>query len=185
MANCKKCGEFFQPTPDEERLIATHQIDEVCMPCAMAETVGKEDDYKPGPPRIPIGKYDGSKLHRAERFDKDGKLLCFVALPPKQLRPRHKSLRKPRRGIIHVSIISGNDAYRMSSQPQVVLHTNLESFRHSGQPLWFTKIPGFWDPHTGVARIEIPNADVDCIVGDAPEREVRMKDGSFIKLTYM
>ncbi len=184
MADCKRCGEFFQATPDEERLIATHHIEEICMDCARAAAEDAGGDFKPEPLMIPEGKYDGTKLHRAEKFDKDGKLLCFLALPLRPLKPRHKSLRKPRKGIIHVGIISSNDMHRMSTQPRVILHTNIKNFRKTKKPLWISKIPGFWDAQTGVSRIEVQSDEVDCIVGDLPEKEIRLKDGGFIRLIY-
>ena len=182
MANCKTCGEFFQPTTDEERLIATHLMPEICMLCAEKATQDHNKDWKPPSLFEPIGKFDGTKLHRADWFDKDEQRICFVARPPRPRLPRHRTLRKPRKGNIHVTIIGSSDAYRMTSEPRVIVHTNIATFMKSRQPFWVSKIPDFWDPHTGIGRIEIPLDKVDHVSDD--EREVHLKDGGVVRLIY-
>ena len=182
MADCIKCGEFFQPTADEERLLASHQMEEVCMKCAMAASEGTTTHQKPPPLRVQEGKYDGTKLFRAEWFDKDNKLLCFVATPPRPWVPLHRSLRKPRKGNIHVTIISGSDGSRATSEPRVVVHTNIASFERTRRSFWVSKVPDFWDPQTGIGRIEIPFDKVDHVSED--KRSVHLKDGGIVVLTY-
>ena len=182
--NCKTCGEFFQPTSEEERMMAGKQIEEICMNCAMKKADAVKVDWKPEPLRIEEGRYDGTKLYRAEKFDKDGKLLCFLARPQRPLKARHRSLRKPRKGIIHVGIIGGDDGNRAASEPRVVVHTNIETFKKLRKPFWVTKVPGFWDPQTGVSRIEVPCNDVVEIVESKQEKRVVLKDGSSIRLLY-
>lgn len=186
--DCKVCGEFFQPTPEEERLIATKQMEEVCLSCAMKQADAanaKDTDWKPEPLRVQPGRYDGTKLFRVEKIDKDGKLICFIAMPPKPLVPRHKSLRKPRKGVLHVGIISGGgDQQRATSQPRVVVHTNVDTFARTNSALWVSKVPGFWDAQTGVARIEIAKADIVSVEEHAGEKRVILKDGSVLRMRY-
>jgi len=186
MSNCKKCGEFFQPSPDEERMIATKRIEEICLKCAMllADASNMYEDYKPPPMRIPIGKYDGTKLHRAIKFDSAGNPICFTALPAVPLKALHDSLRKPRKGVIHVGIISDSDSQRMTSQPNVILHTNIDSFISSRNAFWVKKVPDFWDRQTGVSRIEVPFKDVSEVTINPQEKDVMLKDGGLIKLIY-
>lgn len=181
---CKTCGEFFQPTPDEERLIAMRHVEEVCLKCAMEQADNTETEWIPEPLRIPEGKYDGTKLWRAEKFDKAGKLLCFIARPPRPLKSRHESLRKPRKHILHVGIMGDSSRGQLASQPRVVMHTNVETFLDARKDLWISKIPGFWDPHSGVSRIEIPYQDVSEIVNGEQEKKIILKDGGVIRLVY-
>jgi hypothetical protein len=183
MATCKKCGEFFQPTADEERLLAQHKMEEICMDCALLAEDGQEDDWKPPPLRVSREKTDGTKLYRAERFGPEGKLLCFLALPPKPLYPAHRSLRKPRPHNLHVTFFTEREQ-RLTTEPRVVVHTNLETFRKTGQPFWVRKIPDFWDPHSGVGHIQVPNESVIDVIEDEGERKILLRDGGFVRLLY-
>lgn len=184
MAHCIKCGEFFQPTADEDRLLATHQMEEICMACALEQSQDSGTDWKPSPMFVPAGKFDGTKLYRAEWLDKDEKLICFVAVPIERMVRAHGSLIKPRRGTIRVTIITSSDAHRMSSQPPVIVHTNVDSFERTRTPFWVSKTPSYWDPQTGVGRIEIPRINVDHVSEDVQKKEVHLKDGGVVYLTY-
>jgi len=79
----------------------------------------------------------------------------------------------------------GSSLAHAPTEPRVILHTNLATFRKTGRPLWFTKIPGYWCPYTGVARIEIPNNAVGETTYDETGATIlNLNDGSHIRLTY-
>ena len=183
MATCKKCGEFFQPTKDEDRLLAQHKMEEVCMSCALLAENQFDDDWKPPPLRVPREKTDGTKLYRAERFGPHGELLCFLALPPKPLYPAHRSLRKPRLHNLHVMILT-DEQERLMTEPRVVVHTNVENFERTGYSFWVRKIPDYWCPHSGVGRIEVPRENIVNVTEGKRKKEVHLKDGGFVRLLY-
>jgi hypothetical protein len=193
MAVCPKCDGFYQPTPEEERLIASGQMEPLCMNCAVKNYREREKELPPSAPmplRETVGKTDGTKLSRVERFDAKGLSVTFTALPLLPTKSTPRILRKKKKGedTQHVMILS-NDAgrTRATNEPRVVLHTNLSTYQESKSPLlWFSKIPSYWCPFTGVGRIEVPSEDVTDVRTDADGKvtELHLQDGGLLRLSY-
>lgn len=189
MPSCPKCGQFYQPTPEEERLIINKQMEPICMECAIRASREKDAALAPAAPaplRETYGKTDGTKLARVERFDSGGLSTTFVALPLLPPKPISHSIRKQKKDDLTVMVLTeGNPLSRLPNEPRVVLHTNLNTFRETGAPLWFAKVPGYWCPFTGVARIEVPNGDVTEVSNDDTGATIlKLKDGGHLRLTY-
>lgn len=188
MATCPKCNEFYQPTPDEERLIANKQMEPMCIQCAIQGYREREKDLPASPPaplRETMGKTDGTKLARVEKFDSDGRSLVFIALPPLPYKPISHTLRRRRAGDLGVLVFRGNTkTSRLATEPRITLHTNITTFRKSGQPLWFNKIPGFWCPATGAARIKVQGDDIIDADVSMGATALRLKNGGLLRLSY-
>lgn len=189
MADCPKCGKFYQPTPEEERLIINGQMEPLCLACAVQESRKREEALPPSAPpplRETFGKSDGSKLARVERFNPKGQSVSFVALPPLPNKPVSHTLRKQKKGDLNVMVLSeGSSLARLPTELGVILHTNMATFRKTGQPLWFAKIPGYWCPFTGVSRIEVPNDFVSETTDDTTGATIlKLRDGGHLRLTY-
>lgn len=190
-SSCEKCGELFVPTPDEEKLIAAGKIARVCLECLKKEYEGKQSEDKSGPPRAPDSldeKTDGTKLFRAERFDKDGKLIVFLALPrPEKIRVP-KSLVRPKPNQLHVTMIPMGPGAGVSDKPSHVprttLQTNLDAFRKRGTPFWVKKVPGFVCAETGTDRIEIPASEVLSILREEGKVSIHVSDGGMVYLHF-
>ena len=194
MPSCPVCGEFYQPTPEEERLIVAGDAPEMCMTCAIRVYKDSEKDMPlaaPAPLRETHGKTDGTKLARVEMFDAAGRSMFFAALPP--LPPKEtvatlikeKEVDKDREATSHVLILSETGPGRKSTEPRIILHSNVYTFSKSDKHLWFRKIPEFWCPYTGRSHIRISSADVKeiCKVGDQTT-SVSLNDGRVIRLYY-
>ena len=187
MSECLKCGEFFQPTPEEERLMASKQIEEICMACAIAESEKDADGQLPPPilgPLVPQEKTDGTKLYRVEWFDHDGRLVSFVAIPPKPLIPRFRGRVHPKKRRLRVMTMGKDHGARMLTEPRVTLHTNLDNYEKLHQPFWARKIPDYWDPFTGVGSIEIPADEIMQIDREKQKTVVLLKNGGQVRLLY-
>jgi hypothetical protein len=189
MASCPKCNKFYQPTPEDEKLMTSGLMEELCMDCAISAARKRDAGLPPAVPpplRETFGKTDGTKLARVERFDSGGLSKAFVALPLLPNKPISHTLRKERKGDLGVMIFSeGSSLSRMPNEPRVILHTNLTTFRETGHPLWFSKIPSYWCPFTGVPRIEVPNEDVvDVNTDDTGATILGLQDGGSLRLTY-
>jgi len=190
MAKCLVCGDTFHPTAEEERLIAARKMKSVCLQCARAAYDDADDGTlaPPLPLREPLAKLDGTKLCRAELFDRDMRLVCFTATPMLETRARLNALKrdKPLDEIEHVTTLGDDGRRRMPTEPRVVLHTNLETFQSTGADFWVKKLPMYWCPYTGVARIFVRHADVaDVVRGDKDKGvEVVLRNGGRVRLSY-
>jgi hypothetical protein len=191
MAYCDDCKKFYKPTADEEKLIATGKMRNVCLKCAIEESRANEPDSDAAAPLRPVEfdqKHDGSKLRRAEQYDADGVLVRFVALPRPALPVRKRTLTKYRPEQIHVTLLGPTTHAGGSHEPRTILHNNLEAFRGLKQPFWIRKIPSYQCAQTGTAAIEVPASNVGRIerinTGVTVETIVHLVDGGTVRMVY-
>lgn len=186
---CKVCGEFFQPSQDEEKLIVSGSVEEVCGPCAARlwkEKSDREFTETPIYPRAAVGG-DGTTLCRAEWYTKTGKLISFVSLPPILSRYEVEPLHQKKVADIRVFVFGSNSRtqYRILSEPSVILHTNLDTFKDLGaETFWVRKRPDYCNAHTGVGSIEVDARRVKNIERKERLIEVTLTDGSCIRMFY-
>ena len=191
MADCKICGEAFYPKAEELLLIASGDIEEICLECAMAKVDREQeaagDTWRPVAPLTPREKISGfNKLVRVEMMDSEGDLSRFLSVRPNPLVPTYPTLRKDKPYDLHVEVIGPKRGLsRGEHEPEVYVNTNLDSFSRTGQDFWAKKTPSFVCPMTGVDEIRVRRKDILCIVNEAPGlRVVRLKDGRQVNLRY-
>lgn len=185
---CKRCKQFFQPTLDEEKLIVSGALEEICTPCATKEWVESVKNEALPAPMYPGMEYkgDGTQLYRADWFEPDGTHRAFIAMPPLPLRPALSPLRPSKTEDLRVSIMSGQgSSERGMNEPTLTITTNLERFREWDPPvLWVQKLPDFYDDFTGIGRIEVPAGDVIELKRTDRRIDIKLADGSSIRLLY-
>lgn len=182
--NCKECGQFFQPPPEEEKLITTGGLPILCPDCERKRWQSKEPPQARAPiyPGIPY-KGDGTELYRVSRFDEKGIELTFLALPQKPFKPVAASLRKPRKHDVHVFVMSERNSHP-NTVPKTRILTNMDTYESRGQPLKITKVPDYWDPFTGVGSIEIQPDDIVGTSDEEKKKRVDLKDGGCVIFYY-
>lgn len=187
--HCKLCGEFFQPSQDEEKMIVSGAVEEICGPCATKRWKEKSDrEFNAAPiyPHAAVGG-DGTTLCRAEWYTKMGKLISFVSLPPVRSRRDVEPLRQKKVADLHVFVMSDenwqND--RMPSEPATILHTNLDTFRQVGErTFWVRKRPDACDAFTGVGSIEFDARRIKHIERKPRLVEITLTDDSCVRMFY-
>jgi hypothetical protein len=180
---CETCGRDFTPAPDEERLMMLGQMGQVCETCARIQAPATA--VAPAP--LPTVNLEYAELFRADQFDKDNRLIRFVALPIKRKSIREMSregLRKPKKNQLHTFVMSERSTQRRTTTPNVRLHTNLETFEEHHKAFWIRKLPSFWDPFTGVAEIEVPLNHIENVERQYDRVLIHLKDGGHIRLQY-
>lgn len=181
---CDKCGEFFQPPPEEEKLITTGGVPALCTNCERARWAAKVVE-KPLAPMFPgmghIG--DGRELYRAAWFAVDGTEKLFVAIPEKPRKPDHAPLRRERLHDIRVIILSERSSSNVTI-PVVKLQTNITNYEKLRQKLWIRKVPGYWDAFTGTDAINVNPANIANIEQSDQRIQVNLKDGEKVVLYY-
>lgn len=183
---CKKCGNFFQPSPEEERLIVAGHAEEVCLNCEKEAWLEQEKDREDdAPPVMPGREYvgDGRELFRAEWFRSNGRSICFIALPLLPLRPKMSPLRRPRPHDIHVHVFSVQNR-QFTSMPRTHVQSNWENFRETNRPFWVRKRPSFQDAFTGISDIEIPAKRILEVKKSGHQVRLDVDDGSYVILSY-
>lgn len=182
--NCKECGEFFQPSPEEEKLFTTGGLPVLCPDCERKRWEAK----KPPEDKIPVYpgvRYvgDGRELCRAARFNSDGIETFFIALPLEPYKAVAATLRKPRKHDVGVFVFSERQN-QLHTIPRTQLHTNIDTYIKQRKPLRIMKIPSYWDPFTGIGEIEIARKDI--VRTEIKDRQVRveLKDGGCLILYY-
>lgn len=176
---CSDCNSFFQPTPDEERLMVTGAIPSRCIACETrrwSETAAQQELVPLPFPGTNRYRGDGTQLYRAEWFGPKGESLLFVALPLIPIKQTNLSIKPNKMGRLHVMIMGDPDSRRQrtTTQPQTILHTNLPQFQgREDNKLWIRKIPGFVDAQTGADCIEVGREIVEVI--EVAERLVTVK----------
>jgi hypothetical protein len=190
---CKKCNSFFQPTPEEERLIVAGATSEICTACA-----AKEWRSKVGPTQQTViypGNLEdmghGNSLWHAAKFDAAGRQMSFVCLPPRPIKHVPNVLRKQRPWDFKVFVLSEKPV-RKTTEPRVTLHTNLDRFRRMGEEFWVRKIPAFQDALTGMSHITALNTDVGEVTTETVPTlgsihthiKVSLKSGGYILIKY-
>jgi len=186
---CKICNNFFQPTPDTEKLIVSGNVEEVCDPCAAKKWAKSVENEVLPPPVYPGTEYkgDGQQLYRADWFKPGGTHRAFIAMPPRPLRPPPSPLRPRKLGNLHVSIMSEHQHFseRRLTEPAMTIRTNLERFREWDPPvLWIQKVPDCYDGFTGVGRIEIPAGHVADVTRTGRQVNIKLTDGDSIRLLH-
>lgn len=184
---CEKCNEFFQPPPEEEKLITTGGLPVLCPECERQRWLEKD----PAPPAVPVYPgmepvvSTGDELYRAARFSAEGVELLFVALPEKPRKASRTPLRKEREDEAgaHVFVMSERTG-QLSNEPRVQLMTNLNTFVKFKSPLKISKLPDCWDPFTGVGDIEIAASEIVKIEKAGNIVRVDLTDGGWVNLYY-
>ena len=191
MADCKACGKIYYPTAEEQMLIVSGDIEEICLECAMAQAddaaAAVEDDWAPVSPLSPREKVGGfKKLYRVEHVDNEGRIDRFLSIQPRPLVPTYSMLRREKPYDLHVDVLgSKKGIYRGEHEPEVFVHTNIDTFTKTGQPFWAKKTPSFICPMTGVDVISVERQDILCLVNEAPGlRVVKLKNGEQVNLRY-
>lgn len=185
---CKICNNFFQPTPDTEKLMVSGAIEEVCDPCAAKKWAKSVENEVLPAPVYPGTEYkgDGRQLYRVDWLKPDGTQRAFIAMLPKPLRPPASPLRPRKAGNLQVTIMS--DRYyseRRASEPAMTITTNLERFREWDPPiLWIQKMPDCYDSFTGIGRIEIPAGHVAEVTHTGRQVDIKLTDGDSLRLLY-
>jgi hypothetical protein len=182
--DCKKCGQFFQPSPEEEKLLTTGGLPVLCPACEKLRWEAKKapEDLAPVYPGVQY-KGDGRELYRAARFDANGVELLFVALPPKPYKALAAPLRRPRKHDVHVFIMSERRS-QLTTIPRTRIITNLTTFKEQKKPLKVIKIPDYWDPFTGVGAIEVKQEDIVEIERVERQTNIKLTDGGQVVLYY-
>lgn len=179
---CETCGREFTPAPDEERLMMLGQMGQVCETCARLQAPASAA----APAPLPTVNLEYAELFRADQFDKDNRLIRFVALPIKRKSIREMSregLRKPKKTRVH-SFVMSERGTQLHTRPNIRLHTNLETFERLHNSFWIRKLPGFWDPFTGVSEIEVPCDHIEKVERQPDRILIHLKDGGYIRLRY-
>jgi hypothetical protein len=184
---CTKCDAFFQPAPEEEKLITTGGLPVLCLACEKERWKAKA----PAEERVPIFPGmepvigTGIELYRAARFSSNGVELLFVALPTKPRKETGSPFRKerPQEAGAHVFVMSESTG-QLSTIPRVQLVTNLKTYTKYKSPLKITKIPDCWDPFTGVGDIVIDQEEIVTVSKKENIVQVDLKDGGWVHLYY-
>lgn len=159
--------------------MVTGAIPSRCLACETrrwSETASKQELVPLPFPGTNRYRGDGTQLFRADWIGPHGEVFLFVALPLIPIKQTNLSIRPNKLGRLHVMIMGDPDSRRQrtTTQPQVILHTNLPQFRGGDDnKLWVRKIPGFIDPQTGADNIEIDRKFVEVI--EVAERLVTVK----------
>lgn len=182
--NCKECGQFFQPPPEEEKLITTGGLPILCPDCERKRWESKKppQDRAPIYPGVPY-KGDGTELYRVARFDERGIETTFLALPQRPFKAVAAPLRKVRKHDVHVFVMSERNS-QLNTTPRTRILTNIDTYQKQNKPLKITKIPDYWDPFTGVGTIEVKQDDIVDIVDEDLKKRVNLKDGGCVVFYY-
>jgi hypothetical protein len=153
MAFCQQCGTEFLTTPEEERLIITKAIAEVCMKCAMAGVQVEEDPLKlPMPPLWPRRKFLKTQIIRVDLRNPGGEVVTFIAMEPgpyfQKYRERKRPIHRPR-----VTILGNPSSGREPDYVHII--TNIVRFAEEDRDLFAMKVPSMWDAATGAGEIRI------------------------------
>jgi hypothetical protein len=190
---CKKCGAVFTPSTEEEKMIASGNMDMVCLPCAMEEARTRDA----ADTALPYASYvhlppikDFRNLFRAEQVNADGSVRLFVATPPPVPPPRGSAIYRPRKSQVQPFVMREQLVQPVTSQPRVRLKTNLDSFRKRKTSFWVKKYPSFQDAVTGTSHITI-NAELVCeeeitktLVPVGRQDTIPLSDGGEVRLFY-
>lgn len=184
MARCQECKNDFDVTAEEQRLIITKKMEELCMACAMKKYQSKEVEFVatapmvPRPGSIPVGP------KRVNWISSNGDLRAFMSIPPPKLYSAQMlyNLHKP--GRLHAFVFMPAPT-RMPSEPTLLIHTNIDRFRSRNENFWVKKVPEFYDPFTGVGNITIPFNQVTKVELSPEEKVVHVDDGSCVKVHYV
>jgi len=184
---CQECADFFQPPPEEEKLITTGGLPVLCPACEQKRWRAKnaQGGYTPLYPGMAPAPSTGRELYRAARFDHNGVEVLFVALPQKPVKVKASPLRKDKlnRAGTHVFVMSENIS-QLRTDPRVQLITNLETYEQFNNPLEISKLPSCWDPFTGTGEIVIPKNEIMKVEKTAQLVRVDLKDGGWVHLHY-
>jgi len=182
MAVCKKCGTSFFMSNEEERLLSIGKIEEICIECAKKEAKKKESTWTPKMPYEYLEKTDGTKLEKVFFLDEHNRVVKFISLPP----PPRKLIRRRYRERpyeIHAFVITERQSKRLPTEVKLILHSNIASYENE-KTLWFKKIPGFWDPITGVDKIEVPSENVKEMIKNDNRIVVKLSNNQSLQIYY-
>lgn len=184
MARCKECGQDFAVTPEEQRLIVTKKMEELCMGCAMQQYQENADTFVASPPLVPRKQALQPGPKRVLWEDPKGKLIAFMAIQPPKLYPAQMLHRLQKPGRLHPFVFQPAPS-RQPSEPTLLIYTNIDRFQANREDFWVKKVPDACDPFTGVGSISIPFEKI--LVAELfPEKKtVSMKDGSCVKISYV
>lgn len=178
MAFCRSCQTEFLTTPEEERLMVTGAIEEVCLKCAMAGAKVEEDpNFVPMPSLWPKRKFIKRSFLRVELRNPEGEPVSFIAMEPGPYYPKHRERKLPAHRP-RVQIL-GNPASGMEPN-YVTIISNLSNFEKEDRDLFAKKFPNHWDPRTGIDEIRIARNRVKRIIHEANGVLAQLEDGGSV-----
>jgi hypothetical protein len=154
MAFCKTCGQEFLTRPEEERLMVTGVIEQVCMACAMVgSNMNEEDPAKiPLPPMWPRRKFRNGTIIRVDLRNEAKEVMSFIALEPGPYFPKYRERKRP----VHrpkVQILGNPNSTNEPAYVSII--TNIINFEREDRDLFAMKVPSSWDPRSGIGEIRI------------------------------
>lgn len=183
---CKLCDKEFLTRPEEERLMVTGVIPQICMDCAMVGASSREEDPTkiPLPPVASRRKFTLQSILRVDLRDPNGEIIAFIAQDsgPYYSKPRE------RKKVMHMGQrpnvqVLGNPG--TGREPDyVTIITNIKNFETEDRPLFVMKIPDIWSPTTGVGEIRISRDRVDHLERAENGILALLKDGGSVAAYY-
>lgn len=158
MAFCQTCGLEFLTSPEEERLIITKAIPEVCMSCAMADVPQEENPLLlPMLPLAPRRRFLMDQIIRVDLRDKSGEVVSFISLEPGPYFPKHRERKRP----IHRPRVTILGNPNRGNEPMYVsIVTNIKNFEKEDRDLFAMKVPSACDARSGIGEIRIDRRQV-------------------------
>ena len=150
MAFCQTCGLEFLTSPEEERLIITKAIPEVCMACAMSGIPQEEDPLLlPMLPLAPRRRFVPDQIIRVDLRNPSGDVVSFISLEPGPYFPKHRERKRP----IHRPRVTILGNPNRGNEPMYIsIITNIENFEKEDRDLFAMKVPSAYDARSGLAR---------------------------------
>lgn len=182
---CKQCGQEFLTRPEEEKMMVTGAIPQVCMACAMAGAPQEEDPSKyPLPPVGPRRKFLLTEILRVDLRSPEGEIVAFISQNPgpyySKPRERKKVAHMGQRPNVQVL---GNPG--TGREPNyITILTNIKNFEKEDRDLFAMKIPDVWTPQTGVGEIRIKRPRVARIERAENGLLALLKDGGSVAAYY-
>jgi len=161
MAFCQTCGLEFLTSPEEERLIITKAIPEVCMACAMSGIPQEEDPLLlPMLPLAPRRRFIPDQIIRVDLRNPSGDVVSFISLEPGPYFPKHRERKRP----IHRPRVTILGNPNRGNEPMYIsIITNIENFEKEDRDLFAMKVPSAYDARSGIGEIRIDRRQVASI----------------------
>lgn len=183
---CKQCGQEFLTRPEEEKMMVTGAIPQICMGCAMAGSTSQEEDPTkfPLPPLWPRRKFLTDEILRVDLRDPQGEIIAFISQEPGPYysKPRERKKVKHMAQRPNVQILgntrSGNEV------KYATIITNIKKFETEDRDLFAMKIPDVWTPQTGIGEIRIKRPKVLRIERAENGLLALLKDGNSVAAYY-
>jgi hypothetical protein len=184
--SCKQCNKEFLTRPEEEKMMVTGAIAQVCMECAMVGMTSQEEDPRkyPMPPLGSRRRFKLTDILRADLRDPTGEVFSFIAQDPGP----YYSKPRERKKVHHMGQrpnvqILGNPS--TGCEPDyVAIISNFKNFEKEDRDLFVMKIPDIWSPTTGIGEIRIKRRKVDRLERAENGMLAWLKDGWSVAAYY-